>query len=154
MKLKEVFLDIIIGTKLFEMAYSRAKAEYLVTAQSPQIFKHFIKLFVFNLPDTRNHWIVELNSYFKIINDITLKPNNKIPDKHTVYKWLVYDSAPHYTAQWVSRFVKVSLLDEYKGVQIYDYDAEIVLNKILSIIDKILIDIEQRKFISVGNYLN
>ena len=85
MKLKEVFLDIIIGTKLFEMARSRAEAKQLITAQSPQIFEHFVKLFVFNLPDVRAHWIVELNAFFNVINRIYLKPNNKKPDKNTVY---------------------------------------------------------------------
>jgi len=153
-QLKDIFLDIIIGTTLFKIARSRADAKQVITAQSPQIFEHFVKLFVFNLPDARDHWIIELNAFFNIINRIYLKPNNKKPDKNTVYTWMLFDSSPHYDINWVNGYVQNALQGEYKGVQLYDYDAANVLNKILSIIDRILIDIAQpNKFISVEYYL-
>ena len=154
MKLKEILLDVVIGTTLFEMARSRADAKQVITAISPQIFKHFVKLFVFNSPENKNHWITELNTFFHTINDITLKPNNKKPDKNTVYNWMVFDSSPHYDEAWVVGFVKISLLGDYKDIVIYDYDAKIVLNKILGILQLILTNIEQpNKFITVADYL-
>lgn len=154
MKIKDVLLDAIINTYLFEIARGRYEAKQIITEQSPYIFESFVALFVFNLPDMRDSLILTINKHFWIIDEVAVWPDNKKPDKLTVYNWLVFDSSLHYDVAWVNGSVKRLSFGAYKDIPILDYDAEYILNKILDIIKLILQDIEEpNKFISVDNYL-
>ena len=154
MKISDIILDHIGSTSLFEMARSRADAKDIITSVSPQIFTHLVKLFVFNSPESKNHWIKEINGWLDQIDDIYLKPSNKKPDWQTVYNWLVFDSSPHYDEDYIDGKVKKWKATDYKNVQLYDYDASLVLNQVLKIIELATKDIAvPNKFTTVREYL-
>ena len=155
MRLFELFLDKIGDTTLFEMAESRKNAKRIITGLSPQIFKNLVKLFVLNSPENKQHWIKELNGWFNSIDNITLKPNNKKIDWQTIYNWMIFDSPPHYSASYVDNIIKKMRRQDYSTIAVYDYDSELVLNKILKILESVCKDIEEfDKFITIEDYLD
>lgn len=141
MKWQEFALDKLAETKIFEMAFERKVAKGKIQNISPQLIKHITKLFLFDSPNDVNHWKSEINGWLSSLFDIRLKPGNKHPDKNSLYTWLVFDSAPNYDADFVEELV-ISL-DEYEGYSapVHDYEPEFVINKVLSIVDKICDDI-------------
>ena len=153
MNLLELFLDKFSESILFEMAKSRKDAKNLITGLSPQIIKHLVKIFVFNSPENKNHWIDEINNWLLEIDDIYLKPSNKKLDWQTIYNWIVFDSAPHYSASYINGLVRRWKKTQYQNVEVYDYDAEIVWNQILKIIEQVCKDMaEPQKFESIRDY--
>jgi hypothetical protein len=158
MKIFEVIADYLISTNLFEMSIVKKEAERNVAALSPVIFDNLIKLFVFDLPECRNGWIKELNAWLRFIDSIHLKQNNKKPEATVIYNWLVFNSAPNYTPEYVERRIQIMIEDEFEHARVYDYDAELVLNQIFKILDQVCKDIakEERgvsKFTNIRNYL-
>jgi hypothetical protein len=155
MKLFELFLDKFSESTLFEMAKSRKDAKNLITGLSPQIIKHLVKLFVFNSPENKSHWINEIDNWLLEIDDIYLKPSNKKLDWQTIYDWIVFDSSPYYSASYINSIVTRWKKTQYMNVQVYEYDAELVLNQILKIIESVCKDIEKpHKFESIQDYFN
>jgi hypothetical protein len=57
-------IDKLNETALFEMAYYRRDAKEKIIALSPPIFDHLLKLFLFELPLTREHWVSEIDNWF------------------------------------------------------------------------------------------
>lgn len=153
MKLIDLCLDRLNRTRLFEMAFERHVAKQKVTDLSPTIFEHLVKLFVFKLPDTRSHWIKELNNFFGQIDKIYLKPNKRKLPYEEIYNWLIFDSAPHYSPEYLKFEVFKMLQRDYKGVGVYDFNPEHLLNIILGIIQKVSLDISKNTFVSIENYL-
>ena len=154
MKLAEVILDKIADSQLFEMARSRKDAKTLITGLSAPIITHLVKLFVFNSPENKNHWIKEIDSWLNQIDDIYLKPTNKKPDWQTIYNWIVFDGSPHYDVDYVEGKVRKWINQDYMGVEVYDYDADLVLNQIFKIIENVAKDIEvPNTFVSIKEYL-
>ena len=146
-------LDLLINTPLFEMAYERRKAKDLISDLSPNIVDHMIKLFVMHSPETKNHWISEINSWLFKIDAITLKPKNKRLQKTDIYEWLLIDNVPTYDASYVHRKIKHWKNSEYQNVIYTDFDAEFVMNKIKQILEHVCMDISNDNFQSVKNYL-
>lgn len=154
MKLSEIILDKIADTKLFEMARSRKDAKTITTGLSAPIIQHLIKLFVFNSPENKQHWIKEIDSWITQIDDIYLKPSNKKPDWQTLYDWIVFDGSPHYDADYLNGRVRKWVNHDYSGVEVYDYDADLVLSQIFKIIENLTKDIAiPNKFISIKEFL-
>ena len=153
MRLYEFFIDKISQTTIFEMARSRKDAKDAITALSPQIVHHLIKLFVFNDTRNRNHWIGEINNWLNQVDDIYLKPSNKKPDWQTLYNWTVFDSSPHYSPDYINLRVKKWMASEYKNAKLHDYDSEFVLNAILSILEKVTKDISSDRFVTIQDYI-
>jgi hypothetical protein len=136
------------------MARSRKDAKDCITSLSPQIVTHLVKLFVFNSPENKNHWIKEIDGWLNQIDDIYLKPSDKKPDWQTIYNWIIFDSSPHYDAEYIDGRVRKWLETDYENVSVYDYDADVVLNELLKIIERVSQDISiPNKFISINNYL-
>jgi hypothetical protein len=153
-RILDLFLDRMSETALFEMARSRHNARELVTALSPEIVDHLIKLFVFHSPENQNHWISEINTWLGKIDKIYLKPSRKKPSWQTVYNWMVFDSSPHYNDQYIEALVKKWQRSDYQNLILYDFDSELVLNQILKILEQACRDIAQpNKFVSVEDYL-
>lgn len=135
------------------MSKSRKDAKNNITALSPQIFNHLLKLFVFNDPQNKNHWINEIDNWLNQIDEIYLKPTNKKPDWQTIYNWLVFDSAPHYSPEFIDLKVRKWKKSEYKSAMVYDYDGTVVLNQILKILEKVSKDIAGDKFVTAQDYM-
>jgi hypothetical protein len=153
MRIYEILIDKLIETSLFEMAFDRKTAKNKITDLSPLIFEHLLKLFVFNYPQGRDHWITELNGWFKSINKIYLKSTNKKPSGTDIYTWLIFESAPHYDVNYLEDQVQIMIYEDYKNIPIHNYDPSWTLNKILSIIQNVSSDISKNKFRSIRDYL-
>jgi hypothetical protein len=153
MKLYEFFIDKISETAIFEMARSRKDAKDTITSLSPQIVHHLIKVFAFNDPQNQNHWLGEINTWLNQIDDIYLKPSNKKPDWQTLYNWIVFDSSPHYSPNYIDLRIKKWMAGEYKNTKLQDYSSEFVLNSILSILEKVVKDISNDRFVSIRDYI-
>jgi hypothetical protein len=147
-------LDILINTPLFEMAYERKRAKDLVSDLSPNIMDHMIKLFVMNSPETKNHWISEINSWLFKIDAITLKPKNKRPQKSDIYDWLLIDNVPTYDASYIHRKIKHWKNSEYSSFAYNDVDPVFIMNKIKQILERVCVDISADKFFGIQDYLN
>lgn len=153
MKIGEIFLDYISSTKLFEMSRSRQDAKRIITSLSPQIFDHLIKLFVFNSPENKQHWIQEIDNWLAQIDDVYLKPSNKKPEWQTIYNWIIFDSSPHYSEEFITGRVNRWVNSSYKNVAVYDYDSTLVLNQILKIIERACKDMSvPNKFVTINQY--
>lgn len=153
MKIADLILDYIAETGLFEMAKSRQDAKRLITDLSPQVFTHLIKLFVLHSPENKNHWIKEIDSWLRQIDDLHLKPSNNKPKWQDIYNWMIFDSAPHYDRDFITARVDRRLKRDYPDLPVHDYDADAVLNQILKIIEHAAKDIAADKFDTVNQYL-
>jgi hypothetical protein len=153
MKIFDIILDRLNETTLFEMARSRAQAKDMVTDLSSEIVDHLIKLFVFNSPQDKQGWITEINAWLDRIDNIYLKPNAKKIDSTTLYNWLVFDSSPHYSGNYVSSRVKKLLATTYKNVSVYDYDSNHVMQQILNVLNNVCKSIGHDTFTTIENYL-
>lgn len=76
MRLREILLDAIINTKLFEMAYQRKIAIDKVRSRQDTIALHLVKLLMFSNNNVVPHWKTEVNSWISELNRIKLKPYN------------------------------------------------------------------------------
>jgi len=153
MWIKELLADYLATTSIFEMAFHRQIAKNKVTDLSPQIFKHLLKIWVLEYPNDSNHWRKEINTWFYYINDIRLKPNNKKPSKQELYHWLIFDSAPHYSIEYINEVIETWDGGEYETIRIRDFDPAIVLEQILQVINQVCADISVGKFKNINNYL-
>jgi hypothetical protein len=153
MKIFDVILDRLNETALFEMAYNRRKAQDMVTDLSPEIFDHLLKMFVFSSPENKQGWIGELNAWLSKINKIYLKPYSKKLDANTLYNWLIFDSAPHYSEQYVNSVIRKLQATTFKNIPVYDYDSTQVLNEILKILNNVSKDISNNTFTTIEHYL-
>lgn len=153
MRIFDIIIDKLNETALFEMARNRAEAKSIVTNLSPEIFDHLLKLFVFSSPENKQGWIKELNAWLNKIDKIYLKPGSKKLDTQTLYNWLVFDSSPHYSENYVNSVVRKLKATNFKNVPIYDYDSTQVLNQILKILNDVSNDISNDIFTTIENYL-
>ena len=153
MKILEIMGEFLSTTKIFEIAFERKQAKNAVTSLSPLIFEHLLKLFVFKDTSSINHWCNELDNCFDNIDKIYDKPSNKKLSKYDIYNWLVLDAAPHYTTEYVDKWIIKLSKTKYQGIQVNDYDSDWVLNKILAIIDKVSDDISNDNFITIKDYI-
>lgn len=99
MKIREITdwcLDRVAETTLFEMASTRADAIAHVRGLAYQIDMHLIYLYMYPASNARDHWISELNGWFKDINSIYLKPDKKKLKKEDYFKLLFQDRLGDY----------------------------------------------------------
>lgn len=153
MKLFEMLGDYLLATNLVEMARDRSDAKRIVTEASDVAMEHLLKLFVFNSPENTSHWCTEIDAALVRIFRIKLKQNKKRPDWQNLYNWFVFDASQHYNEEWIDEFVSFSKYTDYKDVPLNEYDKEFVLNKILSIVKQVMMDISDGTFRTIRNYL-
>ena len=146
-------LDILINTPLFEMAYERRKAIEIVNSRSRNIVLHLLKIFAISGNKDRNHWMSEIDSWLGDINDIFLKPKRKRPSKQDLYNWLLIENVPDYDAGFAKRNIAIWKNNSYNSYQFNDIDAEFVMNKIVSILEKVVEDISNDNFFGIQDYL-
>lgn len=136
------------------MAFSRKVAKDKVVDLSPEIMEHMLKIFVLNSPENFKHWCNEINNWFRQIDKLRLKPNRSTIEADTLYHWIVFDSAPHYDVNYVLSTVSSWKRRKEIDVPVNDFDAEFVLNKILSIVKRIANDISKDDYRYFQHYLN
>jgi hypothetical protein len=153
MRAWEFILEHANKLSLFEMAYEQRDAKKLVTEASPRIFEHLAKIYCLNVPaSTTRYWIKEINNkWLTKINEIRLKPKNKIVSYSLLSKWMLEDSAPHYDIVHLRNVIKTLRYDDYKVKD--SINEEAVLSAILSIMNSLCEDITDGKFEHLSDYI-
>jgi hypothetical protein len=146
-------IDKLCDTELFEMALNRKKAKQIVTAKSPQLVKHLIKLFVFNSPENKQHWVAEINNWCTELDDLYLKSNSSKVDSKTMFNWLVYESSPHYDGAYVRKVVRQITAQQNPPIAQYIYDPDTLMRDIIMLLDVVTVDIASDNFFSINDYL-
>ncbi len=77
------FLDFI-----YEMSFTRKKAEEIITGLRTEFNNHLIKMLAFEKNDATNHWFNELLAWILKIQDISIKPRNKTLKSKDYMEWM------------------------------------------------------------------
>jgi hypothetical protein len=114
MKVYEIVTDWLICSPLFEMAYKRKFATDKIRELAPNIAEHLVKVLAFN-DEAKNHWITEINTWVRKINNITLKPKgNKLP-ADTYYE-LLWDEPLNNGVPFITHMIESMVRHEYENV--------------------------------------
>jgi hypothetical protein len=151
MRIKEVILDAIISTRLFEMAFQRKHAIDIALSQSYQTDIHLLKVLMYERVRDYNHWCDEINSCLKKVQSTKLKTSKKPLDFDTLYEilWEGYLETPDEVRDLMS-----SIDSEYsKSYKLINYDYFEVHKKLQSILYHTCQDIALTKFKDIGDYL-
>lgn len=104
MRIKDLMVDWLSDTELFEMAFARKDAINKVRNVQSQIARHIIKYFYYDVTeDTKKHWASEINSWLNLIDELELKNKKKLSGE--IYYKLLF-SEPLETTSEISRIVK------------------------------------------------
>lgn len=116
MRIKDLMVDWLSDTELFEMAYQRKKAIEIVSNYQRQIARHIIKYFYYDVPEeTKKHWVVEIDAWLAIIDEVKLKNKKRLSgDVH--YKLLFDEPLGEITD--IQGIVKN--IDKIPGMKDYD----------------------------------
>jgi hypothetical protein len=134
MRIRDIILDVIIGTRLFEMAFKRKNAIDKVRAYQSTLISHLIKILIFEKSENRNHWCNEVNSYLDGIQDIKLKGTNQPLESSMLFELMFNEPIGHLST--VDKMI-IRIQRQYQS----DYPSELNGYKIHKQIHDILYDI-------------
>jgi hypothetical protein len=149
MRITEILLDYIGGTKLFEMAFERKIAINQARSLQNQISRHLIKVFMYQDSEYVNHWCNELNTWLSDIQDNIVKGTKRPLDSHTLMKIIFHE--PMESVDEVQNLMN-RVYKQYKNIKITQPDAAIIHKNIYLIADSVCNDITNSKFEDIKNY--
>jgi hypothetical protein len=144
MKLRDLLIDILLETRLFELSFDRKEAIDKIKSNSHTICLHCIKLLILPNSMHRSHWIKELNDRLDEIDDIRTKPDN---DKFQAkfYKKYIWEGFLENPDQIKKTIRKIK--SKYKEEFIKDLDSKTVFNFLEAFFDdKICIPLAEDLF--------
>jgi len=150
MRIKDIILDILNETKLFEMAFERKIAIQHARNIQHEISRHLIKVCMYHDSEYVNHWCNELNGWLWSIQKKELKSTRKPLDSITLMKILFEE--PMETVSEVQRDMN-RIYKEYGNVKIDEPNAAVVHKNVYDAISSICDDISQYNFDDVRKYL-
>lgn len=120
--MKELFLNLILETELFEMAYDRKKCIKTCEDLSHELCYHFIKVMLFPSSINVNHWKSEIKTWLNKIDDLKLKPNDRKMRYNDLILTLYEQPIGHDNAvkEMIQKMIK---RDDIPYIQIFDYDS-------------------------------
>lgn len=113
---------------LLEMAYTRKRAESLITGTEYQINLHLLKLASIPMPDQYGHWRHEVATWLSMIAAIRLKPSTK-PAPMQFYFTILYKE-PFENNEVESVTARLQLLRQQYGDLKPDIDPELLAKKL------------------------
>ena len=150
MKIREIFLDFLNETALFEMAFERKIAIQKARNLQNQIIRHIIKVNMYNNSEHVNHWCKEINGWLWDIQDNWIKGTNKPLDRDTLFKILC--SEPAGSINEVQHKMNRNYR-EYPTLQIDEPDSSSIHKNIYTVIDLVCNDIADNNFKDIKDYL-
>jgi hypothetical protein len=150
MRLREVVLDYIAETKLFEMAFERKVAVNKSRHLQNQISRHLVKVYMYQDSEYVNHWCNELNTWLNDIQDNIVRGNNRPLDFDTLMKILLIE--PMESVAEVQNLMN-RVYREYKDLKIDQPDAAVVHKNIHLIVPKICDTISNSRFQDIQTLL-
>ena len=153
MRIADLLVDQLNQTALFEMAHSRKDVKNQVTALSPAIFNHLLKLYVFD-SNSQQHWCHEINNWFNQINQLYYKGSNRKPHARDLINWMIDQSGPHYSVEYVQSQLLMMRSQGLGNVPTRDYDQTTVLDQILLVIKQVCEAIADDKWTSIDKFVD
>lgn len=147
MKFREYLEDLILDSKLFEMAFSRREVESKITELGYPIFLHLIKILKWKDDLNYKKHLGDINSWFLQIEKFKMK-NGQRPKQRDYYQWLFYD-----VVEDERTVVKnVRGLYKYQNLDIIRTDKE-VFDCITNILFEISKDLAIDKYNNIEDYI-
>ena len=136
------FMDLLMKTELFEMAFERKVIIEKCRSLSAQICFHIVKLTCFDNPnDVRGH-LKSLDGWLDDIYSQKLKTSkkNKKLDADIYYKEIWFDRVDDYIQlKDIALYIKERY---YKNVKLRDVDYRTLYDKLCKMMNKLCFDIE------------
>jgi hypothetical protein len=151
MRIREIVLDAIIGTRLFEMAFQRKRAIDVVQSLSYEINLHLLKILMYGRVRDYDKWCHEINTWLLRIQRTRLKGDNFPLNFEILYEllWEGYLESPDEVRDLISDIDR-----EYSAsYKLVDYDYFEIHKKIQDILYNVCKDISIEKFEDIRNYL-
>lgn len=152
MRFIEFLADKLMETSLFEMAYERKKAINEVSALARQIKTHLVKLYAFD-DQAHDHWVMELDTFFSDIDDITLTPNNK-KLSGDIYYQLLWDQPLNNGVGFITKLINRMVARQYSNCKRSSLTDVQIYEQIEKVLHTISYDIANNKFVSFRNYVS
>ena len=150
MRIREIFLDFLNETALFEMAFERKIAIQKARNLQNQIIRHIIKVYMYDKSEYVNHWCKEINGSLWDIQDNWVKGTKMPLDRDTLFKILF--SEPVDSIDEVQHKMN-RIYKEYPTLQINEPDASSIHKNIYTVIDLVCGDISNNNFNDIKDYL-
>jgi hypothetical protein len=150
MNIKDIIVDVLMKTSVFEMAFSKSEVIKKTSDLQFEIARHMIKIYMYSESIHVNHWCNELNSWFHKIQDHKLKSTKKP---------LAYDNLYHILFEQPLESVEEvqSLMNkiyrQYSDLYINQPDSNIVHANVERALNSICMAISKDKFEDVKFHL-
>jgi hypothetical protein len=151
MNLKEILVNGLMSTSIFEMAFTRKVAIDQARNLQLEIAKHLVKLVMYHQSSYVDHWAAELNAWMHKIQDRRLKGTNKPLDYQTLLN-LLHDE-PLGTIHDVQKKMN-RVFNEYPKLNIDQPDAQQVSKTLIPVLQQVCSDISTDSFVDVKKYFN
>jgi hypothetical protein len=149
MKLRDLIIDHLSETAIFELAFRRRIAVDKARNLQNQIARHLIKLQMYADSEHRNHWCAELNGWLNDVQDNELKHTGSPLDKATLFNILFHE--PLGTIKDVQSKMN-KIYPEYQNVPLTQPDAAMVHKNLYGVLSAICVDISNSKFYDIKDY--
>jgi len=150
MRIKDIILDIIVESAIFELAYRRKDAINQCRSLAYTIILHLVKVFVFGKVNEYNHWLQELDNYFFKLEETILKGRNHTLSSEKMFQ-LLFDEPLGHTNN-VDGYLK-RVIKQYKNYPVIQPNSQIIHNKIYKVLSDICVDISKQDYKGIENYL-
>lgn len=144
MNLLQELLFLIADSPLMEMAIERKNALSEIRNYQYKLNEHLIKCFYYN-NRARDHWIIEIITYLKRIDNLYLKPKNVKLSADDYFK-ILYDEPFGHGTQIIVKQLKL-LKNDYKTCTKFGLDEEQIRHSLFDFYNTICIEFEKDIFI-------
>ena len=149
MRIKEVLINGLMSTAIFEMAFEKKVAMNNARNFQLQIAYHLVKLSMYNESSFANHWIQEVNTWLKNIQRHELKESNRPLDKQSLFNILFVE--PLETIDEVQDYMN-DAYEEYPDLKINQPSAAEINKNLNWQLSGICDDIANKQFKDIRNY--
>lgn len=155
MLLKEVLLEWLLNTNLFEMAFERKVVINKVRQLQTTIARHFVTLVTFDDLNNLNHWINEIDGYLADIDEAFVKPGTRKLNPAEYYNMLWEEPLGHGVLALNQLRSGIFKRDpEYSKLPRRDIPDNLAYQNLEKLYHKVSYDIANNKFTHIRDYLN
>ena len=151
MNIKELAIDLLMKTHLFEQSFYKAEAINKISDLQFQIAEHIVKIFMYTESQFINHWYNELNSWFIKVQRCKIKVSKK-PLSYEILRKILWEQPLESIEEVQSMMNEISY--DYSTIKIDEPDARIVHKHAEDTLSKVCMDISKNKFRDIRNYLH
>lgn len=153
MKILDLLTDIIQESSLMEMAFQRKVIRKKVGSLQYQIAIHLCKVLFFPNDRSYSHWITEINTWLRTIDDMRLTGSgNKKLNPRDYYHILFEQMFSNGVAELDSK-IRHLKLDGYNVSNLNEQEKYMLYQTLEEIYHNISYDIANDKFETIKNYL-